>query len=343
MLRNTDGIRDFRDPKVIWDRAHQQWLMALASKDRIRFYASPNLRTWRFLSGFGADAAMHEGVWECPDFFPMVAEGAVDTSWVLLTSINKGHPNGGTGTFYFVGDWDGTRFTPYRDDFRQNTRWLDYGRDNYAGVTWSDVPAADGRRVFMGWMSNWAYAQEVPTTTWRSAMTVPRELTLTSVADAGFRLHQYPVSELYSRFGKPIAFHGGERLRLRELAPSGAYELHFVASAKTAFELTLSNDVEESLRIGFEPNRTGTRYGAFYIDRRVAGRSDFNEKFSTGPDWAPRLVGEPMFELIVLVDRTSVELFGDFGTVAMTETFWPTEPYSTLESSSEGDFRAYQE
>ncbi len=344
VLRDTDGVRDFRDPKVIYDRAHRQWLMALASKDRIRFYASPNLRDWTLLSDFGADAAMHDGVWECPDFFPALVDGTTDTRWVLLVSINKGHPNGGTGTFYFVGDWDGTHFTPAAGhDFRQSTQWLDYGRDNYAGVTWSDVPAADGRRVFVGWMSNWAYAQEVPTTTWRSAMTVPRTLALHRDVGAGHHLRQTPVREVGEQFGKPVAFHGGERLRLDRLAPEGAFELRLTASAKTPFELALSNAAGERLLVGFEPGRAGTERGAFYVDRTGAGRSDFNESFATGPDWAPRLSREPTIGLRLLFDRTSVELFADDGSTVMTELFWPTQPYSILESSVEGSLAQYRQ
>ncbi len=345
VLPNTDKIRDFRDPKVIWDRAHQQWLMALASKDRTRFYASPDLKSWTFLSDFGADAANHIGVWECPDFFPLIVEGTGETKWVLLQSINAGALNGGSGTFYFVGDWDGKRFevadeTGY--DFRQDTKWLDYGRDNYAGVTWSDVPSTDGRRVFLGWMSNWTYAQVVPTTTWRSAMTVPRTLSLHQSGIAGYHLRQRPVAELAARFGSALDFHDGEALRLGAIAPEGAFQLRVRASAKTPIEIALANSAGERLLLGFEPGRLGTAHGAFYIDRRRAGRTDFSEAFATGPDWAPRLSDATAIELTLLFDRTSVELFADDGSVTMTELFWPTSPYETLVSSTEGELQVWR-
>ncbi len=346
VVPNTDKIRDFRDPKVIWDRAREQWLMVFAAKDRVRFYASPNLREWTFLSEFGADAANHAGVWECPDFFPMVLNHTLETKWVLLQSINPGAANGGSGTFYFTGDWDGERFTVDQEegyDFRQNTKWLDYGRDNYAGVTFSDVPTTHGhdQRIFIGWMSNWDYAQVVPTTTWRSAMTVPRALTLRQIAGAGVRLGQSPMLGAGGGGGE-LTFHGGERLRLREVAPSGAYTLRLVASAKTPFEVALTNGLGERLLIGFDPDHAGSGYGSFYVDRRQAGKSSFSEKFATGPDYAPRLIGHPEIGIDILIDRTSVELFADEGTVVITELFWPTEPYELLESSVEGRLTSYK-
>jgi sucrose-6-phosphate hydrolase SacC (GH32 family) len=167
--------KNFRDPKVQW--VDNQWLMtvALANNHKISFYASPDLKTWQHLSDFGP-AAQTGGVWECPDLINF------GDKWVLLVSLNPGGYQVGSGTQYFIGQWDGREFIP--DD--THTRWLDYGRDNYAGVTFSNVP--DGRKIFLGWMSNWHYAGKVPTEPWRSAMTLPRELTL-----RGDRLVQTPV------------------------------------------------------------------------------------------------------------------------------------------------------
>ncbi len=152
------GIKDFRDPKVIWYEPDQKWIMTLAAHDNVRFYSSPNLKDWIFESEFGKGIGAHGGVWECPDLFPMELDGT--QKWVLLVSLNDGGPNGGSGTQYFIGDFDGKTFI--NDNSKNQILWLDYGRDNYAGVTWSDIPDEDGRRIFMGWMSNWSYAEVVP-------------------------------------------------------------------------------------------------------------------------------------------------------------------------------------
>ena len=156
---------DFRDPKVQW--VDGQWLMTIALPDlhQISFYSSPNLKEWTHLSNFGP-AAEIGGCWECPDLFKL------NGKWVLLVSLNPGGYQIGSGTQYFIGEWNGKEFTA--DDTK--TRWLDYGRDNYAGVTFNDAP--EGKRIFIGWMSNWDYASKVPTDPWRSAMTLPRELSL---------------------------------------------------------------------------------------------------------------------------------------------------------------------
>ena len=170
-------MSDFRDPKVQW--IDNQWLMTVALPDlhQISFYSSPNLKEWKHLSNFGP-AAQIGGCWECPDLFKLGNE------WVLIVSLNPGGYQIGSGTQYFIGDWNGKEFIA--DDLE--TRWLDYGRDNYAGVTFNDAP--NSKRTFIGWMSNWEYAHNVPTNPWRSAMTLPRELSLD-----GDRLIQKPIAD----------------------------------------------------------------------------------------------------------------------------------------------------
>lgn len=169
------GIKDFRDPKIYWDQDHNQWLMTLATYEKTFFYSSKDLKNWDLLSDFGEFLGNHDGVWECPDFFPISINGTDTKKWVLLQSINPGHINGGSGTQYFIGDFDGKTFkldTIFQNQLeKKEAIWLDFGRDNYAGVTWSNIPKEDGRKLFIGWMSNWEYAQQVPTKKWRSAMT----------------------------------------------------------------------------------------------------------------------------------------------------------------------------
>ncbi|MFZ2988121.1 glycoside hydrolase family 32 protein, partial [Ideonella sp.] len=172
VLKNP-GLRDFRDPKVFWLAETGRWVMSLSTGTQIAFYSSADLKDWQLTSKFGADAGSHGGTWECPDLFSLPLNGR--QRWVLLVSLTSGGPNGGSATQYFIGDFDGQRFTPEHHD----VRWLDLGCDNYAGVTWSGTGE---RRVFIGWMGNWDYAKVVPTAPWRSAMTLPRELSLREVS-----------------------------------------------------------------------------------------------------------------------------------------------------------------
>jgi fructan beta-fructosidase len=195
VLKNP-GIKDFRDPKVSWYEAGKKWIMTLATLDRITFYSSPNLKDWTKEREYGKDIGAHGGVWECPDLFPLQYNG--ETIWVLIININPGGPNGGSATQYFTGQFDGHTFTPTATD----TRWLDYGPDEYAGVTWANF---GNRKVFLGWMSNWQYADKVPTEKWRSAMTVPRDLSLDKVGDK-YLLRSMPVPELNGVSLQPKAY-----------------------------------------------------------------------------------------------------------------------------------------
>ncbi|CAH1001040.1 Levanase [Neolewinella maritima] len=330
VVPNEEPIRDFRDPKVIWDAEREQWLMVFAAQDHVMFWRSDNLIDWEHLSDFGKTYGAHGGVWECPDIFPLQVEGSDETKWVLLLSINPGGPNGGSATQYFVGDFDGTDFT-LDPDFATEVSdsaavWLDYGRDNYAGVTWSDVPKEDGRRIFIGWMSNWDYARDVPTTVWRSAMTVPRTLSLQQTAE-GYRLFSNPIAELTQLRGAPEMFHGEPSLELT--TASGAHELELVyaldESVTTPFGVALRNAEGDALEIGYDPERK-----AFYSDRRGAGANDFADSFAPDRTWAPRLSSSDTLRMHLIFDRASVELFADGGSTVVTEIFFPIESLDQL-------------
>ena len=189
----NEGIKDFRDPKVFWHEPTQSWIMVLVAGDRAQFYRSDDLIDWTFLSEFGKDAGAHGGVWECPDLFPLKAPGSVEEKWVLIISINPGAPNGGSGTQYFIGEFDGTTFT----SDQKEDKWIDWGTDNYAGITYNNEP--NNQRIFIGWMSNWAYARDTPTEEWRSAMTIPRSLSLIKFGDI-YELTSYPLDNLGTIF-----------------------------------------------------------------------------------------------------------------------------------------------
>ncbi|WJH35299.1 glycoside hydrolase family 32 protein [Paenibacillus sp. CC-CFT747] len=189
------GLQDFRDPKVFRHEPTNSWIMVIAAGDHIRLYRSPDLLGWTFASAFGSGDGSHDAVWECPDLFELPVEGENGGKrWVLIVSIGD-RPEGAEGsrTQYFIGEFDGFRFL--NENAPETILWVDHGRDNYAGVTWSDIPDIDGRRIYLGWMSNWRYANQTPTVAWRSAMTVPRELGLRN-GRQGVRLIQCPVREL---------------------------------------------------------------------------------------------------------------------------------------------------
>lgn len=346
---SNPGIRDFRDPKVSWHEASQSWVMILAAKDRVHLYRSPNLTDWTFASEFGAELGGHGGVWECPDLFPLSAEGNMDlTKWVMLVSINPGGPNGGSATQYFIGDFDGTTFTLDPDfaprvqpaaDGSEQAVWLDYGPDNYAGVTFSDIPIEDRRRLFMGWMSNWAYAQVVPTTPWRSAMTLPRTLSLKE-SPAGWLVRSRPVLEFDDLQTGGFEVLQGPTQGEKDITQSIAGELlplevnlQAMASATEevgAFGIKLHNELGEEILIGYDP--TAMQY---FIDRREAGPTDFSDAFAKRLT-APRLMDDRAINLRLIIDVSSVELFADYGGTVMTALFFPTTPFDQLSLFAEG-------
>lgn len=315
------GLRDFRDPKVTWHAATEKWIMALAVKDHVRFYSSPNLIDWKKESEFGHQAGAHDGTWECPDLFEMEVEGSGEKKWVLLVSTNPGGPNGGSATQYFIGHFDGTRFTADHSDIR----WVDMGHDNYAGVTWSNVR---GRTLFIGWMSNWTYANKVPTEVWRSANTITRELRLERLDDK-LLLAAQPVDELKSIETEKASIQ--ERtienaLDLFEDMEGGlaTYSMDMELDAES-FELELRNSLGEVLVLGFDHEA-----GEYYIDRRKAGDHSFKPAFGTLAR-APRISTDPVIRLKLLVDVSSVELFFDDGLTVMSSLFFPSEEMRDLE------------
>ncbi|MBX2844125.1 MAG: glycoside hydrolase family 32 protein [Flammeovirgaceae bacterium] len=328
---NNPGIKDFRDPKVFWHGPSHKWIMILAVQNHVQLFNSSNLKTWNFLSKFGENSGSHGGVWECPDLFELSVDNKKNEKyWVMLVSINPGGPNGGSATQYFIGDFDGEKFT--NSNSSETSLWVDYGKDNYAGVTWSDIPQEDGRKIFIGWMSNWEYANQVPTEKWRNAMTIPRKLSLTKAID-GVRLQNFPVQEL-----KKLR---NDKLTIKDLEVEGAYsiskekdwtanifeldlKIDLKKSTSENFGIELFNSKGEKVLIGFDQNQKQC-----YIDRRFAGKSDFSEKFK-GKSTAPRITSSNELKIRIIVDVASVEVFFDDGTIAMTEIFFPNEDFSNI-------------
>ncbi|ULQ50853.1 glycoside hydrolase family 32 protein [Flavihumibacter fluvii] len=315
---NNPGITDFRDPKLSWYAPGKKWIMTLATKDRITFYASPDLKNWHKLSEFGKVLGAHGGVWECPDLLPFEYKGK--KIWALLVSINPGGPNGGSATQYFLGDFDGTNFIPTDTA----TRWIDYGTDNYAGVSFFNTGK---RTIFLGWMSNWQYAQQVPTEKWRSAMTLPRNLSIQS-AGGKLVLASTPVEEMKVIKGTTLNIPDNswkKDLPATHLKnTSGSFQLDFTANAAEDFVILLSNDDAREVLIGY---RAKTR--EYYIDRSNSGETSFEKGFGK-KHLAPRLSTEKTIDLTLVVDKASVELFADKGCTVMTDIVFPKKPYTNL-------------
>lgn len=262
------GMKDFRDPKVSWVEETSTWLMTVAKPQeyKIAFFSSPDLKNWEHLSDFGPLGAIG-GIWECPDLFSLEAPNG-DIKWVLLVSLNPGGIAGGSGTQYFIGDWDGRSFSTDQESIK----WIDYGRDNYAGVTFHNAP--DNRKIFIGWMSNWDYAAKLPSPIWRGSMTAPRELALISCNNE-LRLTALPIKEL-----------------------KGATEHLFTLNTNEDSEITISSG-DQRVLINFDSITK-----KISLDRSNAWFSEFMELPQVTPP-----VELPHFTLRILIDHGSLELF----------------------------------
>ncbi len=325
------GLKDHRDPKVFWHAASSRWIMSLAAGDHIVFYSSPNLKEWTLLSRFGKDVGAHGGVWECPDLISFNEEG--ETHWVLIVSVMPGGPNGGSATQYFVGQFDGFHFTPYDTQ----TRWLDHGPDNYAGVTFHNTAP---RTVFMGWMSNWDYAREVPTSPWRSAMTLPRELSVTRVGSS-FQLRNFPTDEAVQRYkgndsGIRLADGVTEDHQVNNLLnqSEGIFLIELQGALLEEFTLCLSNDVGDTLKIGYDPASQN-----YWIDRTNSGFIDFNIKFPNR-HIAQRVSNAAEAQVSLFFDRGALELFADQGLTSMTSLHFPRTNWSRLTFTATQEMRS---
>ncbi|MCX7669141.1 MAG: glycoside hydrolase family 32 protein [Anaerolineae bacterium] len=325
------GSTAFRDPKVFWHAATQRWIMVvvLADEHRVRFYASPDLLHWQHLSDFGP-AGSADGVWECPDLFPLaVADGDGETRWVLKVDVGVHAGPGREGAQYFVGQFDGERFL--NDNPPETALWVDGGADFYAAQSWSDIPAADGRRLWLAWMSNWRYANVTPTAPWRGAMTAPRQVLLRRTP-AGLRLAQRPAVELTAlreaHFRCAAATIGEANRQLRAARVAGD-------ALEVAADFRLADGDQVGLRVRQgQDEETVIGYDAaaqeLFVDRTRSGKTDFSPHFParhavTLPADAGRV------RLHVLVDHCSVEVFAGSGHAVLTDLIFPSPTGNGLE------------
>ena len=288
-------MKNFRDPKVSWNTVNEAWVMSVVKPEEftVAFYQSQDLKSWELLSEF-TNKNGTDGIWECPDLFPLpVNNNPADIKWVLLVSVNPGGVTGGSGTHYFIGDWNGKEFIA--DD--RTTRWLDYGRDNYAGVTFNDAP--DNRRIYIAWMNNWDYAKEIPANPSRGSMTIPRELSLMTI-DGNVSLLQNPVHEVNE------SKINDERFIITPTAAKSG--IRFAREDGAFFD------------IGYDSERK-----EIYIDRTHAWFGINSTSVHAAPFDA---VGP--FEIRVVTDVGSVEVFVDGGRQAITDLVTPSgSPWST--------------
>lgn len=317
----TSSEKDFRDPKVFWYAPGKHWVMILAVGQHMEIYSSVNLKEWKKESEFGAMQGAHGGVWECPDLVEIPVEGTREKKWVLICNLNPGGPFGGSAAQYFVGSFDGKKFV---NESPTQTKWMDWGKDNYATVTWNNAP--DGRCIALGWMSNWQYANNVPTRQYRSANTLARDLTLYREGQELY-LKSTPSSEVKKARGKKVSipsFKVSEKHEMVNLfeEKQEAYEVEIViqnaGASKIAF--CLLNDKGEKVSMYYDLNRK-----QFVMDRSESGTVDFSKDFPA-VTVAPVNVDKEL-TLRLFVDRSSIEAFGEDGKFVMTNLVFPSQPY----------------
>ena len=320
--------KDFRDPKVFWYEPTQRWIMVLAVGQEMQIFSSPNLKDWAFESSFGKGQGAHGNVWECPDLFELPIEGTDEKKWVLLCSLGDG-PFGDSATQYFVGTFNGKEFV---NESPAKTKWMDWGKDHYATVTWSNAP--ENRRIALAWMSNWQYANDVPTSQYRSANSVPRDLSL-FIADGETYLKSAPSPEL---------------LKLRDVSKKRSFGVSktktfndFISGNEGAYEIELSLKNQHAEVIGIrlynnQGEEVDLQYNlaekCFSMDRRKSGTVSFNENFPM-LTWTA-IDGKDDMKLRLFIDKSSIEAFGEDGRFVMTNIVFPSEPYNNISFYSKG-------
>ena len=300
----TSNVPDFRDPHMFWNEDIKKWNMILAAGQQMNIYSSDNLKDWKFESSFGAEYGSHGGVWECPDLMKMKVRGTDKEKWMLVCNINPGGPSGGSATQYFVGDFDGHKFTC--ESKPEVTKWMDYGKDHYATVTFDNAP--NGRHVALAWMSNWQYANQVPTLQYRSANSIPRDLGLFEYKGNTY-CSVTPSEEITAA-------------RSKKPSKSLSEACEIVVNLKGDATITLSNSKGEKVVMTYK-----AKDETFSMDRTLSGKTDFSSDFAaitTAPVYGK------MNKLRIFIDKSSIEVFDNDGKMAMTNLVFPTKPYDKV-------------
>ncbi len=310
----TCNIPDFRDPNFFWYEPTQRWIMLLAAGQEMQIYSSPNLKDWTMESSFGREYGNHDGVWECPDMVQLNVRGKGQQKWMLVCNINPGGPFGGNATQYFIGQFDGHKFTC--ESKPEVTKWMDYGKDHYATVSFSNAP--EDRTVVLAWMSNWQYANQVPTKQLRSANSIPRDLDLFVDGDETY-CGVTPSKEM-------LALRGNKVKKLTD-----ACEL--IVDVKGTMELILSNDKGEQVVMNYNAQKQ-----TFSMDRTKSGDVSFSEAF---PVTTVAPTHGAVKQLRIFIDHSSIEVFEAEGKMAMTNLVFPSEPYNNIKVKGNAKFTVY--
>ena len=373
VLTPFDGLKDFRDPKVFWYEKDKCWFMIVSADKETRFYKSKNLKKWDYVSAFGKGLGQQPCQYECPDFFQLPVNGdEKNKKWVMTMNINPGCWFGGSATEYFVGDFDGKNFTcPDANE----VKWLDWGKDHYATVTFSNT----GNRVLaITWMSNWQYANLTPFKQNRGANGLPRELKLyekngkyyisEDVAPEALALRK-STKELGSQ-----TVEGEKAFAGATSGMEGAFEIEadVTADANGIAGIELYNNKRERTLIYID-----MKEGKVVMDRTESGLTDFGkqsvphdielawdkQRAAEGKQpariensinykndfalatWAPLSLcqdGKKTFHLDIFADKSSIELFVDGGRIAMTNLVFPVAPYENVKLYSKGGKAEFQ-
>ncbi|WLR51024.1 glycoside hydrolase family 32 protein [Bacillus tianshenii] len=320
------GIKDFRDPKVVWHEESKQWVMLLAAGKKIMFYGSKNLVDWNYLSEFGEGKGAQGGVWETPELFHLPVDGNEnDKKWILQVDMNPGSVAGGSGGQYFIGEFNGKEFISEQENDEIN--WVDYGKDFYAAQSFNNK---EGNPIWLAWMSNWQYAADLPVQPWKGAMSIPREVSLKDT-NGKVQLVQQPVEEMKKLRGELV--YETKNKQLNEKMPMSdfneeTYEIvaEFELGDAKEFGFRIHQGKSEETIVGYD-----NRNQLIFTDRVRSGKTDFHPEFAgvyRAP--APPMEGNTV-KLHLYVDRSSVELFANNGQKVMTNRIFPSDKSNGLE------------
>ena len=311
----VSDVPDFRDPHIFWNEEAGFWNMVLASGQEMSIYSSKDLKQWKHESNFGLTYGNHSGVWECPDLMKLPVDGTGEQKWMLICNINPGGPFGGSATQYFIGQFDGHQFVC--EDQPEETKWMDYGKDHYATVTFDNAP--DGRRVAIAWMSNWQYANQVPTMQFRSTNSILRDLSLYQYEGETYCAVR-PAKEMDAARGKKIA------------RPTDRCEI--VVTLKGDARITLSNGSKERVVLDYDAETA-----SLDCDRRHSGQCSFSDAF-------PTVVTAPVHgslrTLRIFIDKSSIEVFDADGRLSMTNLVFPSSPYNRISVKGKASAKIYE-
>lgn len=311
------GISDFRDPKAFYNPVKNCWSLVLAAGDRVHFYKSEDLKRWEKTGEFGPEGSLASGVWECPDLFQVEAEDGRKL-WVLIVSMTTTTEDGRCRTQYFLGDFDGDKFILQQKE--EEPLWMDFGFDNYAGVTFQNLEEP----LFLGWAMNWGYANETPTGEYCGQMTLARSLRAVKT-EKGYRLAaSFAGLEKYQHSAYPVN-------HMQRLC-TDTFGMKVTGTKK----ITLSNALGQKLVIQVTEDEV-------FVDRTHAGEHSFHEQFQM-PQYCsvriPRMKQDGKMELIF--DVSVLEVLADDGLIPVSMVVYPEAPYDQVSLEGSGNVEIYE-